>query len=116
MAFRRKKNQNLTSWNTLLIKSLPLALKCSLWPYPYFTLSNLSNKTKIAQFEVHIRKLWPREVERVKQGVQDKAQTIDWFAQAVDWLLGCHFWGPFVEIAHFRAILMGAYKENILGL
>ena len=54
-----------------------------------------------------MRKLWPWEVERAKQGVQDKAQMIEWFAQAVDRLLGCHFWGPFAEIAHFQAILMG---------
>ena len=50
-----------------------------------------------------------REVEGEKQGVRDKAQTVDWF-------LGCHFSGPFAEIAHFGSILMRAYKENILGL
>ena len=36
---------------------LPSNIKCYFLPYPYSTLSKLSNETKIAQFGVRTRKL-----------------------------------------------------------
>ena len=59
----RKSAKNLINWHTLSIQYLPSTLKCSLWPYPYSTLSKFSNETKIAQFRVLMRKLWHQETK-----------------------------------------------------
>ena len=62
----RESAKNMTSRHTLLIQSLSSTPKCSFWSYPYSTLSNLSNETKIAKFRVMTIKLWHRETKEEK--------------------------------------------------
>ena len=73
----RKSAQNLNNWHNLWIQFLPSTLKCSLWTYPYSTLSKLSVDTKIAQFE-NYGILWGSSQESLGTLSVQKRELLGW--------------------------------------